>query len=152
MHYLQAKQVDPAWLDHHFAWTRDGQGVDILSERPVFTPLPYRGEASFTSGGTRGLRTYYLWEAGEEMGKAIVDLLVAEMKAEPLPADKDPRFVLLRIEGKEVWVFSDSAPPGTPVVSVRVNGSEADNGLVAAIGARLDAALATGKYDALFGP
>jgi hypothetical protein len=152
MHFLTSTQVDPAWVDHHFVWTRDGQGVDILSERPVFTPLPYRGEASFTSGGPRGLMTYYLWEAGEEMGKAVVDLLVAEMKAEPLPADRGPGLVRLRIGGKEVWVFSDSTPPGTPAVSVRVEGSEADNGLVAAIGARIDAALATGKYDAMFGP
>ena len=153
MHYLRSTQVDPAWLDHHFSWTRDGQGVDTLSERPVFTPLPYRGEASFGSGAIPGPLTYYLWGTGEEMRKAVVDLLVAEMKAEPLPADKDPRFLLLRIEGKEIWVFHDSASPGTAVVWVSAKGGDkAENGLVAAIGARIDAALATGKYDAMFGP
>jgi hypothetical protein len=152
MHYLRSTHVDSAWLDHHFVWKRDGQGVDMLSERPVFTPLPYRGELSFMAGGTRGAITYNLWGTGEEMRKAVVDLLVAEMKAEPLPADKDSRFLLLRIEGKEIWVFHDSASPGTPVVWVSAKGGEAENGLVAAIAARIDAALATGKYDALLAP
>ena len=154
MHYLTSTQVDPAWFDHHFVWTRDGHGVDILSERPVFTPLPYRGEACFPSGATHGPITYYLWGAGEEMKKAIVDLLIAEMKAEPLPAGKDPRFLLLRIEGKEVCVYTSASDPAADpvVVSVSAEGGEAENGLVTAIGARIDAALATGKYDAMLSP
>jgi hypothetical protein len=149
MRYLTSSQVDPGWIDHHFAWTRE-DGTDTLAQRPGFAPLPYRGELSFMVGETRGPITYYLWGAGEEMKKAIADLLIAEMKAEPLPARKDPRFRLLRIEGREVRVYASTSDPA--VVDVSVEGGEAGNGLVSAIGAHIDAALATGKYDTLFRP
>lgn len=33
MRYANFAQLDPAWLLHHFAWTRDARGIDRLEKR-----------------------------------------------------------------------------------------------------------------------
>ena len=150
MRYLTSTQVDQGWIDHHFAWERGRDGIDTLAERPGFSPLPYRGEMRFMVGATRGPMTYALWGAGQELKKAIVEVLTGEMKAELLPAGPDPRVELLRVEGRVVHVYAGTSDPA--LVDVSVEGGEAENPLVAAIGARIDTALATGKYDAMLRP
>ena len=39
-----ASALDPRWVQHHFQWTRGTKGGDVLSERPDFVVLPYRGD------------------------------------------------------------------------------------------------------------
>ncbi len=146
MRTLASTQVDGAWIGHHFAWKRE-DGTDVLAERPGFSPLPYRGEMRLQSGATRGPMTYALWGAGQELKKAIVDVLTAEVKAELLPAGPDPRVQLLRVEGRVVHVYAGTSDPA--LVDVSVEGGEAENALVSALATHIDAALATGKFDAM---
>ncbi len=150
MRFLSETQVDSAWIDHHFAWTRGPDGADVLAERPRFATLPWRGEMRFPTGATRGPLTYVLSGDAKELQKAVVDLLTAGMNAERLPAGPDPRVQILRIEGRVVDVYASTSEPA--VVHVSAEEGEAANDLVSALAAHIDAALATGKYDALIRP
>ena len=46
MRFSSEKVLDPAWVAHHFEWTRDAGGLDVLRERPQFEVLPFAGEFS----------------------------------------------------------------------------------------------------------
>ena len=67
MRFANDKQLDPAWLMHHFTWTRGSDGFDILEERPGFTPFPYRGE--FTN--ENDYASYQLEPAGAALRTAL---------------------------------------------------------------------------------
>jgi hypothetical protein len=85
MRYAKFEALDPAWLDHHFEWTRGADGVDRLVQRRHFVPLPYKGELSVESDG---YRTYRLEKGSEALREALVDLLVRDFKANgsrPIP-------------------------------------------------------------------
>ena len=79
MRYPTEAAIDPAWLMHHFEWTRGADGADVLRERPAFTPLPYRGDLSLAKPGS--IQSYTLRFGGEPLREAIVDLLVKELAA-----------------------------------------------------------------------
>ncbi|HEU5155117.1 MAG TPA: hypothetical protein VFU03_10335, partial [Gemmatimonadales bacterium] len=145
MRYAKFESLDPAWLDHHFEWTRGPDGADRLVERRHFVPLPYRGELSVESDG---YRTYRLEKGSEALRDALVDLLVRDFKAERQPADSGAYEVPVIVEGTKVNV-AFSSEFGYVMLSTD-RGSDADTTLVARLGQRVDAALATGKYDSLF--
>jgi hypothetical protein len=41
--------IDVAWIDHHFAWHRDGAGHERLQPRPSFRPWPWRARVQAIS-------------------------------------------------------------------------------------------------------
>jgi len=147
MRYAKFESLDPAWLNHHFEWTRGADGVDRLVERRHFVPLPYHGELSVESDG---YRTYRLEKGSEALREALVNLLIRDFKAERQPADSGAYEVPVTIEGTKVNV-AFSSEFGYVMLSTD-RGSNADTTLVATLGQRVDAALATGKYDSLFAP
>ncbi len=91
---------------------------------------------------------YRIEKGSAALRSALIDFLVAEFKGERQPADSDAYEIPVRIEGHTVNV-SHSGDFGYVMVSLAQG--DADTTLVRAIASRFDAALATGRYDALFG-
>jgi hypothetical protein len=146
MRYAKLESLDPAWLDHHFEWQRGRDGVDRLVERRNFVPLPYHGELTVESDG---YGTYRLEKGTAALRDALVDFLVSEFQAVRQPADSGAYEVPMTIAGHTVNV-AFSSEFGYVAVSLPRGGTQ-DTELVATIGKRFDAALATGRYDSLFG-
>lgn len=143
MRYGTDDALDPAWVAHHFAWERGAGGVDRLVERKGFTPLPYRMERSAGKPGEwQGLA---LRPGGEALRAALVDALVSDLGAEPLPDELDGYKKMVRLEGMELnaTVIEDG-----PYVSI--SSYHGDPAAMARIADRLDALLATGRFDSLF--
>ncbi len=143
MRYGTDDALDPAWVAHHFAWERGAGGVDRLVERKGFTPLPYRMERSAGKPGEwQGLA---LRPGGEALRAALVDALVSDLGAELLPDELDGYKKMVRLEGMELnaTVIEDG-----PYVSISTY--HGDPAAMARIADRLDALLATGRFDSLF--
>jgi hypothetical protein len=141
MRYAKLEAIDPAWLMHHFAWERGEHGVDSLVERKGFVPLPYHGTLTEETG-------YWLEPAKVELRDAILDFLVAEFKGERVPVESYAYEYPVKIDGQVVNV----AYGGTGnYVAVSLPRGATDRALLLTIAKRLDAELATGKYDSLFG-
>ncbi len=145
MRYPTFDALDPAWVDHHFAWVRGGDGVDRLVERKHFTPLPYHGAVTTEDGGDH---YYRIEKAGSALRLALLDFLVAEFKAERMPADSSAYEIPVRIDGQTVNVAASS---DFGYVAVSMERGSSDTTLVQRIAARFDSALATGQYDSIFG-
>jgi hypothetical protein len=143
MRFADLGTLDPAWLLHHFAWQRGAAGADSLVEVKGFVPIPYHGELA--ASGT--YRAYKLEPGGEGLRTAVVDFLVAEMGAERVPVDSGAYAYPMKINRQTVEVTYSS---GSGYVSVTVPTRVTDTAILDTIARRLDAALATGKYDALF--
>jgi len=137
--------LDPAWLSHYYEWQRDGGGNHRLAAREQVTPLPHRGTLTMSSGG---YREYHVEPAGDAMFKALVDFLRDEMDATRSAADSAAIGYRMQVEGKPVNVMHDERAHRVGIYMER----GADSRLVVKIGERFDAALATGRYDALFTP
>jgi hypothetical protein len=135
--------LDPRWLNHYFEWQRDADGTYRLVARADATPLPYRGTLTTSSGE---YREYHLEPAGAAMYQALIDFLKQEMGATRTPADEAAVGYRMQVEGKGVYVIHDESAHRVGIYMDR----GADSRLVVKIGERFDAALATGKYDALF--
>jgi hypothetical protein len=134
--------LDPAWLNHYYEWRRDGDGYQLVAKENV-TPLPHRGTLTMSSGG---YREYHVEPAGEAMFSALLDFLRDEMGAMRTAADSTPVGHQVQVDGKPVHVIHDATAHR---VGIYMDRGE-DSRLVVKIGERFDAALATGKYDALF--
>ena len=78
---------------------------------------------------------------------ALVEAMVAELGAERLPDELNGYKKMLRLEGMalDATVIEDG-----PYVSISTN--HGDPAAMARIADRLDALLATGRFDSLFGP
>ena len=114
--------------------------VDQLVERKHFVPTPYRGELSVECDGHQRFR----WEkASEALRGVLLDVLVREFKAERQPADSGDFELPVTINGRTMNV-AHSGDFGHVMVSTERR-STADTTLVARIGERFDAVLATGK-------
>lgn len=144
MRFNGFETLDPAWVTHHFTWRRGSDGVDVLEERPDFVPLPYRGEVSLSYLGEP--HGYLLLPAGEPLRKEVVRMLVEELHGERLPDARDGSEQRIRLDGKVLGVRV-----GSPLVIVALDFGERDPELIRKVAAHIDAALASGKYDALFG-
>jgi hypothetical protein len=57
--------------------------VDVLRERPAFTPLPYKGELIIAKPGS--IQSCTLRFGGAALRDAIVDVLVKERAGERVP-------------------------------------------------------------------
>ena len=136
--------LDPAWLQHYYEWRRDDDAGHRLAVRDGVAPLPYRGTLTTSSGAPR---EYYVEPAGRPMFDALVAFLRDEMGATRTKEDETAIGHRLTVEGQHVNVIHDETAHRVGIYLERA----ADSGLVVKIGERFDAALATGRYDGLFG-
>jgi hypothetical protein len=145
MRYLRVEDLDPAWVQHHFAWERDAGGVDRLVVRKGFTPIPYRGQLTDTSSS---IRWYRLAPAKAELCDTVIRFLVAEFHAERRPPGDDQYARPLSVDGQKLTV---ECRPDDHYVDVQTEYQAKDTRILESVARRFDAELATGKYDALFG-
>ncbi len=144
MRFPNFEALDPAWVDHHFTWERGQDGIDRLVERKHFVPIPFRGAVTTEDGG---YQYYRIEKAGSALRVALLDFLVAEFRAERVPADSDAYEMPVKIDGRTVNVAASS---DFGYVSVSMERGTGDTTLVTRIAERFDSVLATGKYDSLF--
>jgi hypothetical protein len=145
MRYADLDALDPAWLLHHFTWTRGGDGVDRLEERAGFTPLPYRGKYS----NENDYSNFRMEPAGEPLRAAIEAWLVDELKAEALPGNQPGHFThAFRVNSDEIHVMSSN---DAGYVSIGMpTGVKDTTGIIQRLGEHLNQKLATGVWDDLF--
>ena len=139
-----ASALDPEWLNHYYEWQRETDGSFRLVAREQVTPLPHRGTVTTSSGG---YREYHVEPAGEAMFQALVAFLRDEMGATRTAADEQAIGYRVTIEEQHVSVIHDDSGHR---VGIYMDRGE-DSRLVLKIAERFDAALATGKYDGMFG-
>ena len=141
MRYATLDAIDPAWLMHHFEWQRGSEGTDSLVERKGFVPIPYHGRFAMPD-------SYWLEPAREALRDAIIELLVDDFKGERVPVETYAYHYPVKIDGKIINV----AYGGTGnYVAISLPDGATDRALLDSIARHVDKALATGKYDALFG-
>ena len=145
MRYNTASSLDPDWVAHHFEWQRRPDGIDVLVERSNFVPLPYRGDLALGKPGE--YQSYTLQPGGEALRGAVVDILVRDLGGERLPEDSSDFRRRVRVRGKTVSVAVLGSPS---YVHVTFDGTDSDPQVMSAIAEKVDAALASGKYDPLF--
>lgn len=135
--------VDSRWLAHHFAWARADDGAERLEARTDIVVQPYRGALSAASAGE--YQAYDLAPGGRALRTAIVDILVKELHATPLPEAGDtidtPRVSLDGLPLSVQHVDGDRI--------VRVQAFQTRPEVMARLAAALDAILASGRLDDL---
>jgi hypothetical protein len=142
MRFIGFETLDPGWVSHHFTWRRDAQGLDVLEPRTDFVPLPYRGHLTL---GRRGdAQGYLLLPAGEPLRQEVVRMLVEELHGRRLSDQRDDT-QRVRLDGKILNVRV-----GSELVSVTMAFGQGDPDVLSKVAAHLDAAVGSGKYDALF--
>ena len=141
MRYQDAETVDAAWIDHHYAWESDEDGVDRLVPRTDFTPLPHRGVLR-PPMSEHDSSMYSIEHVGKAMQERLVDFIVSELggtrgeeRGDLIPVALDD--VELSVAQRESYV---SLSAGFMQITDRID----------EIAARFDALLATGELDALF--
>ncbi len=145
MRYFVIDHVDPAWLQHHFEWRHTPGHLDSLVPRASFAPMPYRGTLSTDSD----YREYRMGPALPGLRPAVIDWLVAEFKAERITSDETA--FAQEVKVGETVLHVSYTPDGEAHVGIWMDRGP-DTRLVAAIAKRLDAALATYRFDRFIGP
>jgi len=141
MRYASPDALDPAWLMHHFAWEKGSNGVDSLVERKGFVPIPYHTRYVSGSG-------YWLELGREPLRDAIIELLVTEFKGERVAVESYAYEYPVKIGSETVNVaYNDTGH----YVSISLPNGATDTALLDTVARRVDAVLATGKYDGMFG-
>ncbi|MDX2059848.1 MAG: hypothetical protein SFV24_18710, partial [Gemmatimonadales bacterium] len=133
--------------DHHFTWVRGSDGIDRLTPRDRFTPLPYRGE--LTVGKPGDYAAYTLRPGGKALRQAMMDVLVTELGAERMPDELDGYQLVVRLDGK---LIKAAVIETGSYLSIGMDYGSTDPALMTRVAAALDAAVATGRYDSLFVP
>ncbi|MEP6573285.1 MAG: hypothetical protein ABJD11_11345 [Gemmatimonadota bacterium] len=136
------EEIDAGWVNHYFEWRRV-QDVDRLVQREKVVSLPYHGTLTVDGEGYREYRVQLVKEA---MRDSIAAFLEQEFGARQLPPREYASSLELEIGKEAVHVMYTDDHVG--VWMERGTNTR----LVAEIAARFDAALKTGKFDALFGP
>ena len=144
MRYPDPAELDPTWIAHHFAWTRDADGAMRLVERTGFAPLPHRGRVTEE---TRGRPHYWLAPGTERLRAALVALLVAEFDGTELEPSAGGYAHRIGVGDRVVSISLDE---GSGLVGVALELGEDGQGLVRRIAERFDAELATGRHDGAF--
>lgn len=145
MRYNEYTALDPGWVAHHFAWERGDGGGTRLAPRATFTPLPYRGDREIDANGS--MSSYYLKPGGTALRNAIVEAMVHELGAERLPDELDGYHQVVRYEGR---VVKSAVVGSAGFVSIGMDFGTVDSALMQRLADRLDALLATGRFDTLF--
>jgi hypothetical protein len=136
--------LDPGWLQHYYDWRRDAHVGYRLVARENVVPLPYRGTVTMSSGAHR---EYYVEPAGKPMLDALVAFLREELGATRTKDDEAALGHRMTVEGQHLNVIHDERAHR---VGIYMNHGT-DSKLVVKIGELFDLALATGRYDGLFG-
>jgi|CXWL01.1.fsa_nt_gi hypothetical protein len=144
MRYFVIDHVDPAWLQHHFEWRHLAGKPDELVQRASFAPMPYRGTLSSQSD----YREYRLGPALAGLRPAVIDWLVEEFKAERVTTDEAAFAQEVKIG--ETLIHVSFSPDGESHVGIWMDRGP-DTRLVHEIAKRLDAALATYRFDKFIG-
>lgn len=145
MRYNDYHEIRPAWVDHHFTWVRGSDGIDRLTPRDRFTPLPYRGQ--LTVGKPGDYAAYTLRPGGKALRQAMMDVLVTELGAERMPDELDGYQLVVRLDGK---LIKAAVIETGSYLSIGMDYGSTDPALMSRVAAALDAAVATGRYDSLF--
>lgn len=138
-----ALDMTPAWLDHHFAWMRDADGVDRLEVRASFTPLPHRGALSESKPGD--YQSYVIAPGSAALQAAVVDILLKELGATRI----DDEYATVNTPRVDLGGMPISVQyvEGGSLVSVHSYKSQPET--MARIAAHVDRILASGRLDAL---
>jgi hypothetical protein len=144
MRYHVVDHIDPAWLQHHFEWRPVPGAPDEIVPRSTFTPMPYRGTLSTTSD----YREYRIGPALTGLRPAVIDWLVSEFKGERVTNDESAFAQEVKIGDTIVKV--SFSPEGESHVGIWMDRGP-DTRLVAEIATKLDAALATYRFDKFLG-
>ena len=142
MRFPAADVLDPAWVAHHFEWVPAEDGELHLRERESFVPLPFRG--TVTLGEPGAYQGYSLSSGSEALRTALVSVLVDGMKGERLPDELNGYQQRVRVRNTELSVTVGESPS---YVSVYTLAGPPE--VMTEVAAALDAALATGRYDAM---
>jgi hypothetical protein len=145
MRYGNYETIDPAWVAHHFEWTRPDDRTDVLAERRDFIPLPYKGE--FTAAKAGEYQSYTMRPGKERLRSAIVEILMAEPGAERLADELNGYYKRVRIDDR---VLNVTLVESVSYVNVSMETGKEEPDFMTRIARRLDAAFATGKYDDAF--
>ena len=109
-----------------------------------FTPLPYFGTLSVEGGE----RNYRIEKASDSLRTALIAFLVARFKATPPLVDPGDYEYPVAIGDRIVNVAHGT---GTSYLIVSMKDRGTDSTLVPEIARQFNEALATGKYDSMFG-
>jgi hypothetical protein len=145
MRYNDWGEVDRAWVDRHFEWTRKNGGHDVLVRRSSFTPLAYRGHRPVSPYDST-YREYNLMRVVPEMKDTLVAFIEREFRAERVPQGEHSSSVELKIGDKVVNILLHDDQVGLWMDRGQ------DSSLVYEIGDRFDAVLAAGAHDRMFLP
>jgi len=139
--------LDPAWLMHYWMWTRGNSGAYALEPRSAVTPLPWKGLLTPPAYSTP---EYQVGPAGEKMFEAMASFLTTEMGAARTPEDQAASSSgwQAHLNGTVLHLFDNTSEHHVTIYLDQGG----DPKVLATIAERFDAALATGKYDALFTP
>ena len=144
MRFSKVGLLDPAWLQHYWAWTRGADGAYALEPRSGVQPLPWKGLLTPPKQSPE----YQVGPAGEAMFEAMASFLTAEMGATRTPEDQAASGWQAHLNGTVLHLFDNTSEHHVTIYLDQ----GADTKVLATIAERFDAALATGKYDALFTP
>lgn len=154
--FAESRDVNAAWINHHFAWQRDSTGRERLVQRERFAPWPWRArmwqsrpdawelevpriDPAFVGVIKRRLER----EAGVQVmevatkSDARLDLNVGGCKLQAVAFGRDSS----TDSDKRVAIWAKSDVPNA--------GAVACEAAVRRVGALIDAELATGRHDAL---
>jgi hypothetical protein len=144
MRFNAESSFTPDWVAHHFEWQRGPDGYDVLVERAGFVPMPHRGDLTV---GRRGeYQAYTLRPGSAGLRDAVIEVLARDLGGELLPEEL-AGYRRIRVQGK---VLTASLVESPDYVSLTMDMDGSDPRIMSAVGAALDAAFATGRYDALF--
>lgn len=143
MRFKDIDQLSPLYVDHYFEWKRGTDGTYRLVPRTNVTPLVYRGALSIESDYSE----YRIGPAQETLLEPIVALVMAEFKGERLPKEEYGSSVRLLVGADTVnLMYSEGSNAHVGIWTDR--GSKTT--LMQEIAPRIDAALATRRYDEYF--
>lgn len=135
--------LTPTHVNHYFTWVKDKDGHDRLTPRQGVKPLPYQGRTR----GDSDYQEYRVQLATETLRPAIIEWMVKDLKGEEMPKEGLSDFAReVKVDGT-VFNVSWSADDGHVGIWVD-RGSDVK--VVRAMGEKLNAALATGRFDSHF--
>jgi hypothetical protein len=142
-HWGDFDDLTPHHVNHYFTWVKGPDGHDRLTQRQNVKPLPYQGRTRVDTD----YREYRLQLATEGLRPAIIEWMVTELKGEALPQEGLSDFAReVKIDGKVVHVSWSKEDGHVGIWMDRGT----DVTMVSTIGDRLNAALATGRFDSHF--
>lgn len=145
MRFAALGDLTPDWMLHHFEWQRGTEGADVLKARVNFVPIPYHGDVDAEEGGKF---RYRVPMGGQKIRLTLVQFMEQNFGAKREPVEDDAYEYPITVDGKKIMVATTGGSADYVLVSMAHG--EAASDLVQRIGMGFNAALATGKHDALF--